>query len=809
MNLRGVSIAALVAACLATSAHSFDPNDDAANAVDAALDAAADALEDAAEAAAAANGETAVPATNEDDELWAPITYYDPLIDEFVADAKSLRGADQGREKAVAGKYGLTVPALRQTIKFQREMERSQYTTNQRAALSGEAWKLVEGNPRAPIILMLAAGAIGHLNKEEYCTAADIDRLMKGSRNHDGDLWAIASSCADSGTLAIVLDRAPNVRPALLYVAMNWTRSDPASDLAATDMLLRPAFLDQVDPAQRATILADVARYKISRLIRVGLNQEAVAFGDRLDDRALGEALKVDRSKLITRIGGVRLKTERFSDSIAVDYAAALAMSGRPEDARSILDGIAPLSKRRAALACLVAADKDCPLGDRNNQVPLGALFVDHFMDTPDADPFIFIEGQTGISSSGIGGAGQLFCKLQLQPDEQAECRSANEVVAAARGEKEDDDSDRALWAAIRKVGGQPFETARATYAAKLATPGSAPSEEKKDWSRESVDPAPVPFRELPLSPAVQAKSPRSGADPEKLASLPKGYYPVRVELNGQKAAAISLSQRLDPNGEVTAGGYWLHLSEDGGKSWQLPLYTGLAEHFPYVVPDKARMPMIAGDHIQLEVEEALIDTASIGYPPVGMRLKRKRKDLYLDIPIADLLKDGDGDGLSDIAARHLLLDQPGNGKTPFVVGQERDCAAPSADTLARLEILKKIFAVEARGLIEPAGERTELLGPWRKSSPSEKPPIFLEGNPDDYRCVALDRPMIIYSEDDRERLRRHSPDFQLIELPPIRWNRDHTRGFVNWSMGWTGGTYRLVRDGNSWKLESISEWIT
>jgi hypothetical protein len=68
----------------------------------------------------------------------------------------------------------------------------------------------------------------------------------------------------------------------------------------------------------------------------------------------------------------------------------------------------------------------------------------------------------------------------------------------------------------------------------------------------------------------------------------------------------------MDPNGEVSAGGYWLHLSDDGGKTWQPPLYTGLAEYFPYSVPEQSDLPMFDGKHIRLEVEEALIDTASI-----------------------------------------------------------------------------------------------------------------------------------------------------------------------------------------------------
>jgi len=73
-------------------------------------------------------------------------------------------------------------------------------------------------------------------------------------------------------------------------------------------------------------------------------------------------------------------------------------------------------------------------------------------------------------------------------------------------------------------------------------------------------------------------------------------------------------------------------LSNDGGKRWGPPLYTGLAERFPYIVPAKSRLPLIAGDRIRLEVEESLIDTATIFYPPVGLHVRRKRSGIYLDL---------------------------------------------------------------------------------------------------------------------------------------------------------------------------------
>jgi hypothetical protein len=292
---------------------------------------------------------------------------------------------------------------------------------------------------------------------------------------------------------------------------------------------------------------------------------------------------------------------------------------------------------------------------------------------------------------------------------------------------------------------------------------------------------------------------------------LREGFTLVRAERAGSRVAAISLSQRFDPDGEVTAGGYWLHLSDDGGKSWQAPLYTGLAEHFPYVVSASSRLAMIAGDHIRLEVEDSLIDTASIGYPPVGTRVRTKRGGIYLDIPIAELRKDSDGDGITDIAAHHLLLDANSASGRPFIVGRERDCSkAPDAETLARLEILKTLFHVQARALIEPVGAKKEFhFGDWTRTEGSNSSPIFLEGNPDDYRCVSIDRLMVVYAKGDKDRLRKFSPDFQLIDLPPVEWNRAHTRGFVKWSTGWAGGTYRLTRTDAGWKLDSIGEWIT
>lgn len=754
------------------------------------------------------DSETLTGADLDDGGLWKPVNYYDPRLDDFYADTKRLQKADAALRRKIAAKYDLTLPALDATVAFLRKMD-SYDGRHGKAELRTDALHLVDVSNRAPISLMLAAAAFDQMAGN--CSADDIAQLMKGSRNPDSDLWAIAASCPSSSVFATAIDRSPVVRPALLYLGMNWTNGDPATELAATDMLLRPEFLTQVDPSDRERIEADIAAFKLVKLLNLGLLRQALALSDSLSPEIRTRALKSTREDIRTSISGIELKTSSFWDSPAVSYAAALALSGRNAEARSVLDLIAPGDKRNEARACLDKEKADCPVGDlARDRIPVGALVVDQFLDDPEADPYVLLESEAiGHSLNGVAVT-ETLCRLLSRPTERPECDAARQLAANDRVPDDNEtDADRALWAAMEHAGGEPFERAKATYAAALATIGSV-KQERRNWNRVTVDPAPVAFKELPIPEAALAKQPLPTFGPKAFGPLPEGYTLVRAERAGDRVVAISLSQKFDPNGEVTAGGYWVHLSEDGGKTWQPPLYTGLAEHFPYVVPQSSRLQMISGDHIRLAVEERLIDTASISYPPVGTKIRQKRTGIYLDIPIAELRKDTDGDGITDIAAHHLLLDGGHGVGTPFIVGSDRDCSKPLVgETLARLEILKKLFRVEAQALIEPVGAKGFHFAHWRKTGPTAKPPIFLKGRPDDYRCVSIDRLMVVYSEADQDRLRKFSPDFQLIELPPIKWNRDHSRGFVKWSMGFAGGTYRLTRDGAGWKLESIGEWIT
>jgi hypothetical protein len=741
--------------------------------------------------------------------LWQPVTTYHPLVIDFLKRAKALKLNAPAARLKLANEFGLNLKGLDEALSFLAAMEKGWFNERNKSALTVRALALPQRTDRAPVAIALAAAAISATS--DSCSPEQIDALLDGSNDRERDQWLVATNCPSTKTFASLLEKAEASRPAILWLVHGWTNGDPEAELAADEMYLDAAMTGVIDPAARAQLVASVIRDKLSKHYAMGMFSEALAFADRLDPAALELALHLPAAEVRTQIAGFPfyLEANRSFDHFATEHAAALALAGRRDQALRLLDSIAEPQRRSKARACLDAVGERC-LGDYSDPLTSDVLVIDQFLRDPGADPYVLLEARAGNHSSASTLVDEILCRLVTGPDKTKVCNDAHEEARSNRSgdDRSIADEDRTLWHAIGKAFGPRYAEASDRYKTVIARYGTKPRQSSRRWDRASVDPHPAPFQEVPLPSSASGQRHRPAPVPKGTAPLPAGFTMVRFERHGDSAAAISVSPLLDPNGEVSAGGYWLHLSNDGGKHWLAPLYTGLAEYFPYVVPSSSRLPMLAGNHIHLEVVEALIDTASISYPPVGTRTKRRRSGIYLDIPVADLKRDSDDDGISDIAAHHLLLDRPDADK-PFIVGRDRNCTGTSSETTARLAILKQMYKVEANALIEPVDRPAEAFGLWRRQDVTAKPPIFLEGDADDYRCVSVDRPMIVYRAEDRDLLRRFSPDFQLVSLPPITWNRAHTRGFVKWSMGWTGGTFRLVKSGDGWTMTSISSWIT
>jgi hypothetical protein len=184
------------------------------------------------------------------------------------------------------------------------------------------------------------------------------------------------------------------------------------------------------------------------------------------------------------------------------------------------------------------------------------------------------------------------------------------------------------------------------------------------------IDLAPPPWPYVEGSwrgAAPQVKSP-----PE----LP-GFWPVRAERSGGRTVVLALSSRFDPTGEVSMGGYWLLLSE--GERWQA-VYLGFSDHRPFHAWARSRVPLLdAHDVVRLDVAQAAIQDRTIRFPPLATAAPVTRAHVVLEAPLSELLKDTDGDGLSDLTEARLLMN-------PRSTDTDGDGVPDGDDSMPRLD---------------------------------------------------------------------------------------------------------------------------
>jgi hypothetical protein len=301
---------------------------------------------------------------------------------------------------------------------------------------------------------------------------------------------------------------------------------------------------------------------------------------------------------------------------------------------------------------------------------------------------------------------------------------------------------------------------------------------------------------------------------------LPAGEL-VRYEQDGRRIVAITVSQSLDPTGEISAGGYWISISGDGGQHFKAPLYTGLRMFEPYVVTPQSKLPLISGDHLQIEVEVRQIDDAEVMLPPIALPMKARRDDVYLDIPLADLARDSDGDGLTDIAEWAMLTDPSardtdhdgfpdGVDPLPQVPAHSvRDRhAAPLVAVLQRL-FNKSLGAIVTTSAMAGSPGQTHALGSGESDLYNSNRAIFVQAPAAYFSGVSLRGRMIVLDKDQVKQLSMARGLFFCMSIPQFEVSHDGNEALVVWSSGWTGGTFFLTRQGGAWHVESLGGWIT
>ena len=751
----------------------------------------------------------------------------------FAGWEADLRGAlaagMDGAAETLAPRYGMTSADMRRLIGLWLVVKIRQYAVARddeaKAALRGALLALLASTPRTPLVLQAVADSLDALGR---CSEENFTALMAGSTDRAADAWAIAN-VAPCGDFFLSAAAAAPVRgmPALIRLA-HYGALATADALALYQWLTSPAALARIAEADRPALSAWLHAERAERLFEAGLADQAVALIEGLPDETRRRVLTRDAGTFTAQVDGlpIAIKVDSPDESLKLYLASAYALSGRTREAETLFASLRSLPLARQSFDCALsigdrAAEPRCarPARDLSRESKPDMMLLDHLLHHPDDDPYPLAEAALFSIGAGSGTAlADLRCRVFSEPQFADFCETMRQARARAiRQEGSSFDGDpirrRAALYALGLPGLAEARTAIAVELVRVAAATPAPPDRGRR-GRRTVTPAPRPFAELPLPAAYRGPRRQPARPPAGLGDLPPGFMPVRFERQGPRAVVVSVSQTYDPTGEASQGGYWVHLSRDGGRTWNAPLYTGLAQNFPYVLVSDSRMPLLNGGRLDLEVEVQEVDTASITYPPVAMRSSRQAANLYLRIPLADLARDADGDGITDIAARSLLLDRARtDGGTPFIVGSDAgaNCGTPAPDRLALIGLLDQLFNAGSGGIVEsidrPAG--APLGAGWRRAAAAADRPIFIQGDPRDYLCLRPSRLIVVYGEGDIAELERFRPDFHAVTMPRIVYNRARDRGYVHWSAGWTGGTYRLRLADGRWIFEVISSWIT
>lgn len=794
------------------------------------------------------------------DYSWAAQT--EPFDQALLSHLRS--GSIPKAAAAMAPQTGLSAPLLEQIIALRVFLRQHQYDRilqDNRAALRQHVLALAPQVEGRELGILLLAEMLRSIGNEQ---GGDVDALLAATPDKARLATLVAPIIGGKSAYA---HAAALAGPAAMPVLIRWAQSgdlDGGDKLALYDWLASPAALEQVDPAQRADFSIRFLRKSLASLLYHGIDREALARLDAMDP-AMRESVLSPTAMLANHLTIAGIET-RFDDedqvvtveavaavddtgkvttttsskakakakpkpvdpfesdvgALRLDLAEAYLMADRPDDARRMLVDLVDLGRLHAAFAC-VYSQVDAKLdscGVKPDSMPKEGhlarlLLLDAALNRKDEDPYPIAEFMIGLSGqAGQFAAAQLQCRVFSPRQFPRLCETAmhlgynppeeQESAFLATSSAEQAEVVRALGLTV-----PDYAARRARLVAAMPSQPASPPGWRTSTRETRIATAPD-YHEQPIPPAL-LKAPAPAA-PKGLARLPAGFMPVRAERQGSTAITVSVSQTLDPVGEVSPGGYWLHLSHDGGKHWESPLYTGLIARWPYVAKDTSALPLIAGDTVQLAVDVAEIDTASILYPPVATRNRREVPDRFLSIPLKDLTRDSDGDGISDVVAHHLLLDQPDTIR-PYAMGSDKEgsCGGPaSPERIALLAVLARMADPAAQAIIEPVRRSLPLsiLG-WQKTDAAPARPVMLQGRAEDFRCLKATRPVLVFNDAALEAMKPLSPDFHAIDMPPIIFNRDKTRGFVSWSTGWAGGTMRLRLIDGRWKIDDIGQWIT
>lgn len=253
----------------------------------------------------------------------------------------------------------------------------------------------------------------------------------------------------------------------------------------------------------------------------------------------------------------------------------------------------------------------------------------------------------------------------------------------------------RAMWAMVVLLGAG-CGASGASREAREPTPSAEPSDETAAATQAEEEEAPTAVHADGASgPRVPAHGPLSEDDLRRglfarlgdrpfpgcqSSALPPAYRrrtsetPTAAQLAGSVAmsvpantisagtasgveAAIYLSTRIDPESPAEDHGYRVLLRQGGGAIEDLAL--GLSFRRPFVFVHNPMVPIVGEEILALEANMRELDDESLEWPLLAgsTRTRREAREILVQCALADLRRDRDEDGLTDLEEERLLTD--------------------------------------------------------------------------------------------------------------------------------------------------------
>ncbi len=630
-----------------------------------------------------------------------------------------------------------------------------------------------------------------------------------------GDWFSLAPFAWDQHSRAL---RQQPGHPALLHSLAEMVTADrdrrpwgSPQTIFALELALREAALSALleRPARSTRLAAALASELLDTELRFGRTAAAVAILDSLPADVRGTLLSGEQAALADTIEGLPLRAV-LSD-LRPALAAALALEGRAQQARAMLQRVSLDERALPAVPGSYESVEFYRLEAGIRRARQWRLVAEILSP---GDPFEAIvetyeEGESRETFRDGIWRRLLFALARrhgldatmLATEVLDRYASIGRLDTAWSGR-----GDPSCWTRALAIDAEIAEERRVAER-ELPAPSTGPNDRAarvvRAVVRAPLDLAePLPLAVQPSEPSREELSRHRQAITSALA-WPHGFNPIRFEMRGNTVTAIGGWRGFDPTGELPIRGYWVVQSDDGGRSWDAPLFTGHSAHVPYVVAPLSRLPLVENEQLTLEVAARPIAADSVTFPPLFLRSAHVVKGLVLRIPLAELRRDRDGDGLSDRIERALFTDPD----DPDTDGDGQD---DGSDQLPQIPAGRSTPSAEGTVLAALVESWTvDRATRWRREARREPPTsaLFLVAHRSSLHGVVMRRRVIVLEPDEATALARTTPFYPY--RVQILFDRSQRRALAIWDERWRGGTVRLSRWFGRWHRRTITTWVT